>query len=264
MPTIRITEDVYEGLQRIATPFVDTPNDVIKRLLEAHFERLNRDLPSQNTLYTQIGRQLTEPLIDEDEEYTEEFRPLTDDDNEYTEGSIRSTSHSSQEPTVSSTWHEDQQGVYEMDATKVTLNDTRHTKVRHARIGNLPVRTGGDWSGLVYAAHKLALQKLGSFQALKRVSIANIIEGRQADSGYKYYPDLGISIQNQDSAASWRSALHIAQHLQIEIESVFEWRDKVGAAFPGKRGRLFWQPGNGSGPKNPPTPPRSSKPGFIL
>jgi hypothetical protein len=35
MPTIRIDDDVYEGLQALAEPFVDTPNTVIRRLLEA-------------------------------------------------------------------------------------------------------------------------------------------------------------------------------------------------------------------------------------
>jgi hypothetical protein len=34
MPTIRVDEDVFVGLQKIAQPFTDTPNSVIKRLLE--------------------------------------------------------------------------------------------------------------------------------------------------------------------------------------------------------------------------------------
>jgi hypothetical protein len=34
MPTIRIDEEVFEGLQRLAKPFVDTPSSVIRRLLE--------------------------------------------------------------------------------------------------------------------------------------------------------------------------------------------------------------------------------------
>jgi predicted CopG family antitoxin len=33
MPTIRIDEEVYEGLTKLAVPFKDTPNDVIRRLL---------------------------------------------------------------------------------------------------------------------------------------------------------------------------------------------------------------------------------------
>ena len=33
MPTIRIDQDVFEGLQKLARPFVDSPNLVIRRLL---------------------------------------------------------------------------------------------------------------------------------------------------------------------------------------------------------------------------------------
>ncbi len=34
MPTIRIDQDVFEGLQKLAQPFVDSPSRVIRRLLE--------------------------------------------------------------------------------------------------------------------------------------------------------------------------------------------------------------------------------------
>jgi hypothetical protein len=34
MPTIRLDQDVFEGLQKLAMPFVDTPSMVIRRLLE--------------------------------------------------------------------------------------------------------------------------------------------------------------------------------------------------------------------------------------
>ena len=34
MPTIRLEQDVFEGLQKLAKPFVDSPSMVIRRLLE--------------------------------------------------------------------------------------------------------------------------------------------------------------------------------------------------------------------------------------
>ena len=34
MPTIRLDQDVFEGLQKLAQPFVDSPSRVIRRLLE--------------------------------------------------------------------------------------------------------------------------------------------------------------------------------------------------------------------------------------
>ena len=34
MPTVRVDEEVFQGLQKLAEPFVDTPSSVIRRLLE--------------------------------------------------------------------------------------------------------------------------------------------------------------------------------------------------------------------------------------
>src|SRR4051812_11162508 len=34
MPTIRIDDDVYESLKKKAEPFVDTPNSVLRRMLD--------------------------------------------------------------------------------------------------------------------------------------------------------------------------------------------------------------------------------------
>ena len=34
MPTIRVDDDVFKGLQKIAKPFVDSPSSVIRKLLE--------------------------------------------------------------------------------------------------------------------------------------------------------------------------------------------------------------------------------------
>ena len=34
MPTVRVDDEVFEGLQKLAKPFVDTPSSVIRRLLE--------------------------------------------------------------------------------------------------------------------------------------------------------------------------------------------------------------------------------------
>src|SRR5258705_5086832 len=34
MPTIRIEDDVFKGLQQLAKPFVDSPSSVIRQLLE--------------------------------------------------------------------------------------------------------------------------------------------------------------------------------------------------------------------------------------
>lgn len=48
MPTIRIDNDVLDGLKSLAEPFSDTPNSVIRRLLEERSTLTNRTARSRN------------------------------------------------------------------------------------------------------------------------------------------------------------------------------------------------------------------------
>ena len=50
MPTIRVDQDVFEGLQKLAQPFVDSPSMVIRRLLEDRgvLDKVSRTAPKKN------------------------------------------------------------------------------------------------------------------------------------------------------------------------------------------------------------------------
>lgn len=50
MPTIRVDDDVFEGLKTIAEPFTDTPNSVIRRLLEDYGVQLSKPIPENSTI----------------------------------------------------------------------------------------------------------------------------------------------------------------------------------------------------------------------
>ena len=67
MPTIRVEDDVFQGLKTIAEPFTDTPNTVIRRLLEdrgvldkaqvnALSLQIAQDKNKSNTKYSENGR----------------------------------------------------------------------------------------------------------------------------------------------------------------------------------------------------------------
>jgi hypothetical protein len=45
MPTIRIDKDVWKALQELATPFVDTPNDVLRRVFQ--LDKVAASAPTQ-------------------------------------------------------------------------------------------------------------------------------------------------------------------------------------------------------------------------
>ena len=57
MPTIRVEEDVFNGLKSIAEPFTDTPNSVIRRLLEKNgtLRRNEDDVLIEATKVRDIG-----------------------------------------------------------------------------------------------------------------------------------------------------------------------------------------------------------------
>lgn len=116
--------------------------------------------------------------------------------------------------------------------------DLTHTKILEGWVDNDNVRS---WNHLVYAVHKYALKYYGSFEALKKETHSNILKGSLTERGYRYYPNIGISIQGEDSYDSWEKALYLARKIKVSrIEVVFEWRNKKGALHPGQKGRLAW------------------------
>lgn len=58
------------------------------------------------------------------------------------------------------------------------------------------------------------------------------------DEGYKYYPDLGISIQGQSAADAWKEVDRLAKKWRIPVMVEFLWRQNPKAQYPGKLGVL--------------------------
>ena len=66
----------------------------------------------------------------------------------------------------------------------------------------------------------------------------NFVDGQKNDEGYRYLPDVGISIQGQDANGAWKAACHIAQQLGFPLTVTFVSREKESAAFPDVTGRF--------------------------
>jgi hypothetical protein len=58
------------------------------------------------------------------------------------------------------------------------------------------------------------------------------------DEGYKYHPDLGISVQGQSAADAWKEIDRLAKKWQIPVKVEFWWRRNQKAQFPGRVGVL--------------------------
>ncbi|MCX7166429.1 MAG: hypothetical protein NTV11_09160 [Rhodocyclales bacterium] len=54
MPTIRVEDDVFDGLKSLAEPFTDTPNSVIRKLLERAGVRLGK--PESRLIHPDTGK----------------------------------------------------------------------------------------------------------------------------------------------------------------------------------------------------------------
>ena len=88
----------------------------------------------------------------------------------------------------------------------------------------------------------VAHKRLGSFDALRRVSTANLREGKYEESGYRYLQDADLSIQGVDSNLAWDHSLRVARAIEIPIDVRFEWRNKEAADRPGEEAILEWAP----------------------
>jgi hypothetical protein len=119
----------------------------------------------------------------------------------------------------------------------------RHTRVITADFGG---RKADGWNSLVHAAHIEAVRRLGSVEAVRRVTTSQMILGRPTSvhekKGYRYVAEINAGIQNVDAEHAWSNTLRLAKTLKVPVEVDFEWLPKSEAAYPGKQGRLLWKP----------------------
>lgn len=117
----------------------------------------------------------------------------------------------------------------------------RHTRLIRAVIDDIEIRQP-DWNRIVKAAHILCFHKGLSLEALIKLTSSKVVKGEKNTSGFKYLPELNISVQGVNANRAWCNTLHLARSLKVPVEVYFEWCDKEGAAYPGEKGKLVWMP----------------------
>jgi len=100
------------------------------------------------------------------------------------------------------------------------------------------------WNALMHQMHIMARKRLGTFEAVRKESQANLRQGRYEENGYKYIPEADLSIQGVDANHAWEHSLRLAKAMNVSLEATFEWRDKEEAAHPGQKGIIEWYPDN--------------------
>jgi hypothetical protein len=61
---------------------------------------------------------------------------------------------------------------------------------------------------------------------------------RYEEQGFKYHPDLGISVQGQSASDAWKEADRLAKKWRIPVTVEFRWRQNPKAQYPGRTGAL--------------------------
>lgn len=114
------------------------------------------------------------------------------------------------------------------------------TKIKKGSFGGRDIGERPKWADLVRISLERGFTQLGGFDELRRATDARIVNGIKTDEGYSPLGDLGFSVQGVDAQEAWRIAYGLAKRLLLDIEVVFEWREKEEAAFPGAVGRMAW------------------------
>jgi hypothetical protein len=117
----------------------------------------------------------------------------------------------------------------------------KHTRLLSATVDGRPVHRP-KWNGVLDHLHIMARERLGSYDAVRRVTGANIREGRYEESGFRYLPEADLSIQGLDANLAWDHSLGLVRALEVPIRLRLEWRHKQGAAHPGESAVLEWVP----------------------
>jgi hypothetical protein len=112
-----------------------------------------------------------------------------------------------------------------------------HTRILSATLNGKTIENI-NWAGLLVKISRIVKDKGLSKEQLS-VELQVPAESFQiTERGYKFYPELGVSIQGQSAPDAWRETQRLAQKYKIPVEVKFQWREKDGAQYPGKVGIL--------------------------
>lgn len=115
--------------------------------------------------------------------------------------------------------------------------DLTHTKLLSARIAGSSVDRP-NWNALLFEMIRRTKSHLQVSNDPGSLIVANFVKGKKEDEGYKYLPEVGLSIQGQDANSAWRAVSHISRKLGLPVDVVFMWRHKREAAYPGETSSL--------------------------
>jgi hypothetical protein len=111
------------------------------------------------------------------------------------------------------------------------------TRLIHAKIDGTPITTA-KWVRLLI--EMIAAVKAKGLAGDKLVAELQVPAKARSfsDDGFRYYPDLGISVQGQSAQDIWKEVERLAKKWKIPVEAQFQWRQNDKAQHPGRSGLL--------------------------
>lgn len=132
-------------------------------------------------------------------------------------------------------------------ATIVSTNGTRMFDVAPSLTFTKPVKAiidgktikNPNWASILH--FMIARVKAKGFEGEKLVRELGIPSKATSydDEGYKYVPELGISVQGQSAADAWKEVDRLAKKWRIPANVEFVWRQNPKAQHPGEAGALL-------------------------
>ena len=111
------------------------------------------------------------------------------------------------------------------------------TKPMKATINGKSIRNP-KWASILHAV--IAQVKAKGFEGenLVRELAVPTKATSYEDDGYKFFHELGISVQGQSAADAWKEVDRLAKKWRIPVNVEFVWRQNPKAQHPGKAGVL--------------------------
>ena len=137
--------------------------------------------------------------------------------------------------TPASTTHSTKSESLTFDASNIP--NMLHTKLLKGCFdGNSPKKA--TWDAMVALALVSVFSSSGSVEELRRVSGANVAQGKKEADGYKHLPEQGFSYQGVSATDAVEIIRRCARAVPCNASMEFEWRPKEGALHPGKLATL--------------------------
>ncbi len=117
------------------------------------------------------------------------------------------------------------------------LPDLTHTTILSASLSGQSVMSP-NWSKLFDCLLVRAMKQVDDFSKLRNRCSINMVQGRITGAGYRYLPEINISVQGMSANATCKAIVEVAQSLDIGLDITYMWRCKEGALHPGDKGNL--------------------------